>query len=44
MRSFTGEHFRACGFCVLTVGRYEATIRKYIKEPQVDQLLLNQIV
>ena len=44
-RNFTGEQFWARGFWVSTVGRDEATIRKYIQEQEqedqrVDQLLL----
>ena len=47
-RNFTGEHFWARGFWVSTVGRDEASIRKYIQEQEqedqrVDQLLLANV-
>ena len=47
-RNFTGEHFWARGFWVSTVGRDEATIRKYIQEQEkedqrVEQLLLTNV-
>ena len=47
-RNFTGEPFWARGFWVSTVGRDEATIRKYIQEQEqegqrVDQLLLANV-
>jgi len=47
-RNFTGEHFWARGFWVSTVGRDEATIRKYIQEQEqedqrVEQLLLANV-
>ena len=47
-RHFTGEHFWARGFWVSTVGRDEATIRRYIQEQEkedqrVDQLLLENV-
>ena len=47
-KNFTGEHFWARGFYVSTVGRDEATIRKYIQEQEkedgrVEQLLLSDI-
>ena len=47
-RNFTGEHFWARGFWVSTVGRDEATIRRYIQKQQeedqrVDQLLLANV-
>ena len=48
-RNFTGQHFWARGYYVSTVGRDEATIRKYIQEQEkederFEQMLLNEVM
>jgi putative transposase len=35
-KNFTGQNFWARGYYVSTVGRDEATIRKYIQEQEVE--------
>ena len=35
-RNFTGEHFRARGYFVSTVGRDEEVIREYIRHQEVE--------
>ena len=35
-RNFTGEHFWARGYAVSSVGFEESTIRKYIREQEID--------
>jgi hypothetical protein len=35
-KNFTGQSFRASGYYVSTVGRDEATIRKYIQEQEAE--------
>lgn len=42
-RNFTGEHFWARGYFVSTVGRDEATIRRYIREQEADDRRLDQL-
>ncbi len=48
-RNFTGQHFWARGYYVSTVGRDEATIRKYIQEQEkedkrLEQMLLSEVI
>jgi len=42
-RNFVGQHFWARGFYVSTVGRDEATIRKYIQEQEEEDKRLDQM-
>jgi putative transposase len=42
-QNFTGQNFWARGYYVSTVGRDEATIRKYIREQEVEDQRLDQL-
>jgi REP element-mobilizing transposase RayT len=42
-KNFTGQNFWAGGYYVSTVGRDEATIRKYIQEQEVEAQRLDQL-
>jgi putative transposase len=42
-KNFTGQNFWARGYYVSTVGRDEATIRKYIQEQEVEDKRLDQL-
>ncbi len=42
-RNFTGQHFRARGYFVSTVGRDEATIRAYIQHQESEDQHLDQL-
>ena len=42
-RDFTGQNFWAKGYYVSTVGRDEATIKKYIQEQEAEDKRLNQL-
>jgi REP-associated tyrosine transposase len=41
--NFAGQHFWARGYYVSTVGRDEATIRKYIREQEAEDQRLDQL-
>lgn len=42
-RNFTGFHFWARGYCVSTVGLDEATIKKYIRDQEVEEKRQEQL-
>ncbi len=42
-RSFVGQHFRARGYFVSTVGRDEAVIRNYIRHQEQEDQRLEQL-
>ena len=42
-RNFVGQHFRARGYFVSTVGRDEAAIREYIKNQEQEDKRLDQL-
>ena len=42
-RDFTGQNFWAKGYYVSTVGRDEATIKKYIQEQEAEDKRLDQL-
>jgi putative transposase len=42
-KNFSGQNFWARGYYVSTVGRDEATIRKYIREQEVEDHRLDQL-
>jgi putative transposase len=42
-KNFTGQNFWARGYYVSTVGRDEATIRKYIREQEAEDKRLDQL-
>ena len=42
-RSFVGQHFRARGFFVSTVGRDETSIREYIRNQEQEDMRLDQM-
>ncbi len=42
-RNFVGQHFRARGFWVSTVGRDEAVIREYIQKQEEEDKRLDQM-
>jgi putative transposase len=42
-RNFVGEQFWARGYCVSTVGRDEAAIRRYIQEQEAEDKRLEQL-
>jgi len=42
-RSFVGQHFRARGYFVSTVGRDEAQIRAYIQRQEQEDQRLDQL-
>jgi putative transposase len=42
-RNFVGQHFWARGYLVSTVGKDEATIRKYIQEQEKEDQRLDQL-
>jgi putative transposase len=42
-QNFTGENFWARGYFVSTVGRDEATIKKYIQEQEDEDKRLDQL-
>jgi len=42
-KNFTGQHFWARGYHVSTVGRDEETIRKYIKEQELEDRRIDQL-
>ena len=42
-RNFTGQNFWARGYFVSTVGRDEATIRKYIREQEEEDKRIEQL-
>ena len=42
-RNFTGQHFRARGYFVSTVGRDETVIREYIKKQEQEDRRLDQM-
>ena len=42
-RSFVGQHFSARGYFVSTIGRDEATIRKYIRTQEKEEARLEQL-
>ena len=42
-RSFIGQHFWARGYWVLTVGRDEESVRRYIREQEKEDLRLDQL-
>ncbi len=42
-RNFVGQHFWARGYFVSTVGRDEATIRRYIREQESEDKRVDQL-
>ena len=42
-KNFVGQHFWARGYLVSTVGKDEATIRKYIQEQEKEDQRLDQL-
>ena len=42
-RNFVGQHFWARGYLVSTVGKDEATVRKYIQEQEKEDRRLDQL-
>mgnify|MGYP001606015002 CR=1 FL=1 len=42
-RNFVGQHFWARGYLVSTVGKDEATVRKYIQEQEKQDQRLDQL-
>ena len=42
-RNFVGQHFWARGYLVSTVGKDEATVRKYIQEQEREDQRLDQL-
>jgi putative transposase len=42
-KNFTGQNFWARGYYVSTVGRDEATIRKYIQQQEKEDQRLEQL-
>jgi putative transposase len=42
-QNFVGEHFWARGYFVSTVGRDEATVRRYIREQEAEDRRLEQL-
>ena len=42
-RNFVGEHFWARGYWVSTVGRDEAAVRLYIRQPEQEEQRLDQL-
>lgn len=42
-RNFVGQHFWARGYYVSTVGRDEATVRRYIQEQEVEDQRIEQL-
>jgi putative transposase len=42
-QNFTGENFWAKGYYVSTVGRDEESIKKYIREQEVEDKRLDQL-
>ena len=42
-RNFVGQHFRARGYFVSTVGRDEAVVREYIRNPEQEDKRLDQM-
>lgn len=42
-RNFVGQHFWARGYWVSTVGRDEASVRRYIQEQEKEDKLLEQL-
>jgi putative transposase len=42
-QNFTGENFWAKGYYVSTVGREEESIKKYIREQEVEDKRLDQL-
>jgi putative transposase len=42
-RNFVGQHFRARGFYVSTVGRDETVIREYIQQQEEEDKRLDQM-
>ena len=42
-RNFVGQHFWARGYLVSTVGKDEATVRKYIQEQEKEDQRLDQL-
>ena len=42
-KNFVGQHFWAKGYLVSTVGKDEATIRKYIQEQEKEDQRLDQL-
>jgi putative transposase len=42
-RNFVGQHFWARGYWVSTVGRDEATVRRYIQEQEKEDKRLEQM-
>lgn len=42
-RNFVGQHFRARGYFVSTVGRDEAVIRAYIRSQEIENERLDQL-
>ena len=42
-RNFVGQHFWARGYLVSTVGKDEATVRKYIQEQELADKRLDQL-
>ena len=43
-RNFVGQHFRARGYWVSTVGKNEAAVRRYIQEQEKEDQRLEQLV
>jgi len=42
-RSFVGQHFRARGYFVSTVGRDQELIREYIKKQEAEDMRMEQL-
>jgi putative transposase len=42
-RNFVGQHFWARGYWVSTVGRDEASVRRYIQEQEKEDKRLEQL-
>jgi putative transposase len=42
-RNFVGQHFWARGYFVSTVGRDEATIRRYIRDQEAEDKRIDQL-
>jgi putative transposase len=42
-RNFVGQHFRARGYWVSTVGRDEAVIRDYIRQQEQEDTRMDQM-
>ena len=43
-QNYVGQHFWARGYLVLTVGRDEAVIREYIRNHEVEDERLDQLI